>query len=110
MARKPIVSNSKSNRNIMNDEEFLEKTLDWNTFFRRNIHRLIETYFCIELHLYQIIMIYLMNLVPMIVIVAARASAKSYIIAIFACARCVLYPNTKVVIASSTKKQSSLNY
>lgn len=98
----------KTTRNVLNDTEFLEKVIDWNTFFRRNIHRFIEMYFGIELHFYQVIMVYLMNLAPLVVIVACRAAAKSFCIAIFACARCVLYPKTRVVIASSTKKQASL--
>lgn len=49
-----------------------------------------------------------MNLTPLVVIVAARAAAKSFIIAIFACAKCVLYPGTKIVIASATKGQANL--
>ena len=43
-----------------------------------------------------------------VVIIAGRASAKSFVIAIFSCAKCILYPNTKVVIASGSKKQASL--
>lgn len=41
-------------------------------------------------------------------VVAARGLSKSFMIAIFACARCVLYPNTKVIIASGVKKQAKL--
>ena len=43
-----------------------------------------------------------------VVIIAGRASAKSFVIAIFSCAKCILYPNTKVVVASGSKKQASL--
>jgi hypothetical protein len=89
-------------------QDFEERLIDWVTFYRRNIHRFIEHYFGLELFFYQILLIYLMNLSPLIVVVACRAAAKSYIIAIFACAKCVLYPGSKVVIASATKKQASL--
>lgn len=89
-------------------EEFEDRLIDWITFYRRNLHAFIEHYFGFELHFYQKILIFLMNLYSLIVIVACRAAAKSYIIAIFACARCVLYPGSRVVIASATKKQASL--
>lgn len=95
-------------KKISKKEEFEEKLMDWVTFYRRNLHRFVEHYLQLELHLYQKLLIYLMNLYPLIVIVACRAAAKSYIIAIFACARCILFPNSKIVIASSTKSQASL--
>lgn len=90
------------------NEEFEDKLIDWVTFYRRNLHRFVEHYFGLELHLYEKILLYLMNLCSFIVVVACRASAKSYIIAIYACARSVLYPGSSIVIASSTKKQASL--
>lgn len=90
------------------NEEFIESVIDWVTFYRRNIHRFVEHYFKIELHLYQIFLLYLMNLCSLVVIVACRASAKSYLIAIFACARAVLYPGSRIVVASATKKQAKL--
>lgn len=77
-----------------------ERAIDWITFYRRNIPVFIEHYLGIALYWYQIIWLYLLNSHLSIVIVAGRASAKSYVIAIFSCAKCILYPNTKVVIAS----------
>lgn len=92
----------------MMSEEFIERVIDWVTFYRRNLHRFVEHYFKIELHLYQKFLLYLMNLTTLIVIVACRAAAKSYLIAIYACAKCVLYPGSRIVIASATKKQAKL--
>lgn len=88
--------------------KFEEKIIDWTTFYRRNLHRFVQHYLGLKMHLYEIILLYLMNLFPLIVIVACRASAKSFIIAIFACAKAILYPGSIIVIASATKKQSSL--
>ena len=42
------------------------------------------------------------------VVIASRASAKSWMIALYACCKCILYPNYMVVLASSTKGQSKL--
>ena len=82
----------------------------WNTFFRKNLHRLAIDYFKINLHLYQIIMLYLMGINQFIVVIACRAAAKSFIIAIYACCRCTTRPFTKIVLSSATKGQSKLLY
>lgn len=104
LSKKPVNQIKKQTKK----EEFEDRLIDWITFYRRNLHRFIEHYFQIDLHFYQKLLIFMMNLCPLIVIVACRAASKSFVIAIYACARCVLYPNSKVVIASATKKQSSL--
>ena len=85
-----------------------ERIVDWITFYRRNIPVFVEHYLQIPLHWYQIIWLYLLNIYISVVIIAGRASAKSYVIAIFSCAKAILYPNTKVVVASGSKKQASL--
>ena len=85
-----------------------ERIIDWITFYRRNIPVFVEHYLGIPLHWYQIIWLYLLNIYISVVIIAGRASAKSFVIAIFSCAKAILYTNTKVVVASGSKKQASL--
>lgn len=85
-----------------------ERIIDWTTFYRRNIPVFVEHYLGIPLHLYQIIWLYMLNICITVVIIAGRASAKSFVIAIFSCAKAILYPGTKVVVASGSKKQASL--
>lgn len=92
----------------LSDSHRIEQIIDWTTFYRRNINRFVQHYFGLTLHLYQHIILYLMNLCTTFCMVASRASAKSYIIAIYACAKAVLYPGSKIVIASGTKGQSKL--
>jgi len=84
------------------------KAIDWITFLRRNISTFIEDVLLIPLHWYQIIWIYVLSTHKSTAIVASRASAKSFIIAVFACAKCILFPNSKFVIASATKNQAGL--
>lgn len=86
----------------------VDHVLLWNTFFRRNLHRLAIDYFKINLHIYQAIILYLMGICNFVVIVACRAAAKSFIIALYACCRCVTRPYTKIVLSSATKGQSKL--
>ncbi|HSH51935.1 MAG TPA: hypothetical protein VK982_09465, partial [Bacteroidales bacterium] len=91
-----------------NNKEWEENLIDWITFYRRNIHRFIEHYFQIKLHLYQVIWIYFMSICDTFVTIASRASAKSWLIAVLALARGVLYPNSEIVIVAKTKKQAGI--
>lgn len=86
----------------------VHNVLLWNTFFRRNLHRLAIDYFKINLHTYQAVLLYLMGICQFIVIIACRAAAKSFVIALYACCRCVTRPYTKIVLSSATKGQSKL--
>lgn len=93
---------------FLGSESNVDHFIQWMTFFRRNLHRFAMDYLCIKLHLYQIIMLYLMGINQFIVVIASRASAKSFIIALYACCKCILYPNSLVVLSSGTKGQSKL--
>lgn len=79
----------------------------WVTFWRLNLHRFAEFY-GMKLFLFQKILIYFMNLNSYVMIVASRGVSKSYTIAVFCVLRCILYPNTKIVIASGVKNQAGL--
>ena len=80
----------------------------WNTFFRRNYHRFAIDYLGINLYDFQALTLYEMGINNRIFIVAARAASKSFMIALYACIRCILYPNTHVLLSSATKGQSEL--
>lgn len=80
----------------------------WCTFWRRNMHRFVKDYLKLSLYLYQELAIYLMGISNFICIIASRNDAKSFIIALYACCRCILYPGTKFRIGSATKKQAKL--
>ena len=88
--------------------ENVMRLMEWITFYRRNPSRFVEHYFGIVLHLYQHIILYLMEFVPSFCIVAARSAAKSFLIAIFACKEAILRPGAKIVVASATKRQARL--
>lgn len=80
----------------------VNNTFLWSTFFRRNLHRLATDYLGIKLH------IYLMGISQLIVIVACRAAAKSFIIALYACCKAIVKPGSKIVLGSATRGQSKL--
>lgn len=86
----------------------VHNTFLWSTFFRRNLHRLAIDYLGIKLHLYQQLILYLMGISQLIVIVACRAAAKSFIIALYACCKAIIKPGSKIVLGSATRGQSKL--
>ena len=86
----------------------VDHVLLWNTFFRRNLHRVATDYLQIKLHLYQQIILYFMGISQLIAIIASRAAAKSFIIALYACCRAITRPYTRIVLGSATRGQSKL--
>lgn len=82
--------------------------LAWGTFFRRNMHRFVIDYLKISLYEYQALAIYEMGISNLVCIIASRNDAKSFIVAVYAVARCLLYKGTKFRIGSSTEKQAKL--
>lgn len=92
----------------LSDPEHVKRVLDWMTFWRRNPGRFAEHYFNIKLHLYQHIIMRFGRIYPSIMTVAARADAKSFIIAVLGCEECVQYPGTLFVVGSATKGQAKL--
>lgn len=93
---------------FLGDEKNADHFIQWMTFFRRNFHRFAMDYLGIKLHLYQIFILYLMGINSFFVIIASRADAKSFIVALASCIYCILYPGSMVVVASGTKKQAKL--
>ena len=89
-------------------QERKNRLKDWITFYRRNVHIFVKHYFGINLYLYQIIWIYMMGISDSFVAIAARAAGKTWLLAVFACAKAVLYPNSEIVVVSSTKEQAGI--
>ena len=65
-------------------------------------------YFGIHLHVYQILMIWVLQRSNLAYIVASRASAKTWIIAVWSCALAVLYPGIKIIVCAKTLKQGGI--
>lgn len=80
----------------------------WVSLWRRNMHKFITDMMQVKLYPYQIIWIYLMNISPFFVGVASRSSAKSFIVACFVVAKCILWPSSTVLLSATTLKQSGL--
>lgn len=75
-------------------------------FYRRNPHLFARDYLHLNLRLFQRMLLILMNYYFIFMFVAARGLGKSFLTAIFCVIRCILWPGTKIIIASGTKGQS----
>lgn len=93
---------------ILGRQEMCDKVLLWNTFFRRNLHRFAETYLGLNLHLYQKIILYMLGVSDTAAIVACRAAAKSFMIAVYSVCQAILRPGNLVVIVSATRRQANI--
>lgn len=89
-------------------EERKNRLISWITFYRLNVHRFIQHYFGVRLYPYQILWIWAMGVKDSLFTVASRSVAKSWLIGLYATARCVLYPNSSVIIVSSTMAQAAV--
>lgn len=78
------------------------------TFFRMNPAIFIKHYFGIHLHPYQVLMIWLLQKSTLAYIVASRAAAKTWIIAVWSLTLAVLYPQIKVIVCAKTIKQGAI--
>ena len=85
-----------------------ENLMKWVSYWRNNPHRFIEDYLGVKLFFFQKILIYMINKHPYFMYIAARGQGKSYLIAIYVVARCILYPGSKIVLASGVKNQARL--
>lgn len=96
------------NNSFLGNEQNMDHVFLWNTFFRRNLHRFAIDFLGINLHIYQAILLYMMGICQFVVVIASRAAAKSFIIALYACCRCITRPYSRIVLSSATKGQSKL--
>ena len=78
----------------------------WCAFYRANPARFVLDYLHIQLKLFQKILITMMMRSTVFVFIATRGIGKTYMSAIYSVVRCILYPGTKVCIASGTRGQS----
>lgn len=90
------------------NQQNVHQFIDWNTFFKKNPQIFAKMYLKLKLFPYQQIILWGLFQSDNAIIEAARAAAKSFILAVYCVIRCILYPGTHIIIASSTRKQAAL--
>lgn len=105
-----IKTKSRLRQNLHKDPRvnFYEGCKIWLEFWRKNPHRFAVDCLGFPLFTFQQILLYMMNISDYFVFIACRGLGKSYLTSVFCCVRCILYPGTKVVLASGNKAQAGL--
>lgn len=84
-----------------------ENLIDWGTFYRRNPGIYAEHRLKMNVLPYQHYMLWQMFNAQTTFFMCARNSAKSYVLGLGSLIRCLLFPNTEIVIVASTIDQAN---
>lgn len=84
----------------------MEGVAIWCAFYRSNPHRFAHDYLHLNLHTFQKILLAMMNWSSTTVFIGSRGVGKTFLSAVFCVIRCILYPGTKICIASETRGQA----
>lgn len=87
-------------------ERIIAGAARWCAYYRANPHRFAKDYLHLNLHIFQKILIMMMNWSSTTVFIGSRGIGKSFLSAVFCVIRCILYPGTKICIASGTRGQA----
>lgn len=96
----------KKRKTLSNDSALMRGVGEWTAYYRNNIDKFAEDYLHIRLKLFQRIVLVMMNICSTVVMIACRGIGKSFLSAVFCVCRCILYPGTKICIASGTRGQA----
>ena len=64
----------------------------WADFYRQNIHRFVADYLGIQLKPFQVVLLYMIEHNLRTCLITSRGLGKSWLIALYCCCRCILYP------------------
>lgn len=78
----------------------------WTSYYRCNPHRFVHDYFGLNLHIFQQIILCMMFFFANLMYLASRGIGKSWLLGVFCSAYAILYPDSKICIASKTRGQA----
>lgn len=87
-------------------EKILNGAALWGAYYRANPDKFAADYLHLKLRIFQRILLVMMFFSTSFVFIAARGIGKSYLSAVYCCIRAILYPGTKICIASGTRGQA----
>lgn len=99
----------KSEQQIAQDKEkkIMDAVARSCSYYRANPHRFAEDCLNVKLKWFQKILLWAMMQYNYFCFIGARGIAKTFLTAVFAVIRCILYPGTKVIVVSGTLKQAN---
>ena len=89
-------------------EKVLNGAAVWVAYYRANPDKFAKEYLHLQLKIFQRLLLVMMFWSTTFVFIASRGLGKTFLSAIYCVIRCILYPNTRICIASSTRGQAIL--
>lgn len=104
-----VSKGKKSEKQLANEKSkrILEGVAYWCSYYRHNPQRFVKEYLNVSLKMFQKILIYAMMHNNHFMFWASRGLGKTWLTALFCVVRCILFPKTKICIASSTRTQAN---
>ena len=104
-----IVENKKSVKELEQEKsQKIMETVAWRAgYYRANPQRFCKDILNINLKWFQAILIWAMMHNNFFMYIAARGAGKTWLTAVFCVCRCMLYPNSKIIVTSATLKQAN---
>lgn len=87
-------------------EKIMSGAAYWGAFYRENPDEFAKDYLHLKLKRFQKLLLVMMFWSTIFVLIACRGLGKTFLSAIYCVTRCILYPGTKVCIASGTRGQA----
>lgn len=87
-------------------EQVMEGAAYWGSYYRYNPDMFARDYLHLRLRRFQKILLVMMFWSTTFVLIACRGLGKTFLSAIYCVIRCILWPGTKVCIASGTRGQA----
>ena len=99
-------SYNKENENLTKNQKLMKGVSLWASYYRENPHRFAIDYLSIHLKPFQQLILWGMFHNHYSMFMAARGLGKTWLTAVYCVVRCVLFPETKIVVASGVKSQA----
>ena len=107
MSTKKIVFKNKKTECKKGDASLRDRVEEWVGYWRANPHRFIIEYLGLPFKGdFQPILFYALDLYTHFIYVASRGLGKSTITLLYCIMRCILYPDTKIVVVAPLRSQS----
>jgi hypothetical protein len=92
--------------NLTKSEKLMYGVSEWASFYRARPDMFAEDYLGISLKPFQKIILYCMMHYNYSMFLASRGLGKTWLTALYCVVRCILYPDTKIVVVGGVKSQA----
>ena len=103
-----ITHSAQTEQEVKQDKtnRIMEGVNAWASFYRENPHRFARDYLGLCLKRFQQIILCMMFKFTNCIYLASRGGGKSFMLGVFCAIYCILYPESKICIASKTRGQA----